>query len=129
MDNIEFRVIELFDNYNEKKINVVQIIINGNDLLDIFSNYACGDYMKASELYMWLTDKEYSSQYGSYLSCCPSCREPGCSSVSVMITETDDCVIWDRFHVEHEETEFDYKFVFDKEEYQRKVDELCQKGC
>ena len=128
----------------KKPINVVEIYIDGVELVGIFRaveipyceaeehpNLA-GDYghMSAKNLYEDLTEAtvegSWSNELGVYPLCCRSCGEPGCWSVTFHVREDDEYVWWYGFEHEHRDWEYNLEFKFLKKDYYAEITKLAQ---
>lgn len=124
-----------------KSCNVVEILIDGKDILDIIHEIEV-PYMKEEgmeledayghlpppKLYSYLseamTPESFSYTYGAYICCCGDCGETGCWSVTIRVKEEDGYIIWYDFEHEHRDWKYDLQFRFEKEQYLAAMNDL-----
>ena len=119
---------------------VAGIFINGKELVDILcpleeklkaedDECAAGNYghLFAEELYEELTvasiSGTFSNDYGASLLCCLDCGDFGCWSVLCHIILSDTEVVWTFTH-NHRKWNYDLKFTFKRDEYEKALSSL-----
>lgn len=137
MDKIEFKIInpkgkERWADEYPPNIRVVEIYINGKELIDILKEIEysydpklAGAYghQTPEDLYSNLVEGEDSAD----LLCCSDCGDIGCWTVRVIITADEKYVYWINFSHHHREWKYDISYTFEKTAYEKALNYLKEK--